>query len=135
MGGIEMFRPDSPKLLMKSTVEKYKQLMLEEEEQEKSAVGKKEKAIAVTTKVEDDENIASKMRDVFTKNSNNDLSQMKHELKSLKKSLRNKSANIALGGKSKTLERIGYKTHHQQQRRRRKRQVRAKSLPKLNRAL
>ena len=135
LNGIEMFRPDSPKLLMKSTVEKYKQLMLEEEEQEKNAVAKKENTIVVTTKVEDDENIASKMRDVFTKNSNNDLSQMKHELKSLKKSLRNKSANIALGGKSKTLERIGYKTHHQQQRRRRKRQVRAKSLPKLNRAL
>jgi hypothetical protein len=31
LNGIEMFRPDSPKLLMKSTVEKYKQLMLQED--------------------------------------------------------------------------------------------------------
>ena len=136
LNGIEMFRPDSPKLLMKSTVEKYKQLMLEEEEEEKNALGKKGKAIVVTTKVEDDENKANKVMVDFTRrNSNNDLSQMKHELKSLKKSLRDKSANIALGGKSKTLERIGYKTHKQLQRRRRRRQVRAKSLPKLNRAL
>ena len=36
--GIEMFRPDSPKLLMKSTVEKYKQLMLDEDLQAKTSL-------------------------------------------------------------------------------------------------
>ena len=116
---------------MKSTVEKYKQLMLAEEEQEKNASDKLEKT-TVVTKVEEDEIKTTKM---VTVNKNcNDLNKMKRELTSLKKSLRNKTANNALGTKSKTLERIGYKMHHQQQRRRRRRQIRAKSLPKLNRA-
>ena len=102
LNGIEMFRPDSPKLLMKSTVEKYKQLMLQED----AAVDDDDdddKEVAVRNNYGDDddgkfdeENEKKKKKknallsqDVVNHNTTNiihdDLSKMKHELKSLKR--------------------------------------------------
>ena len=82
---------------------------------------------------------------------------MKHELKSLKRSLRVKSSltstnsnnmtnmknvNYSIVGKSKTLERIGYHMNNNKKKQqkkennsRKRRHLRAKSLPKLNRKL
>merc|ERR1712054_214819 len=95
-------------------------------------------------------------QDVVNRNTTNiihdDLSKMKHELKSLKRSLRVKSSltstnsnstnmknvNYSIVGKSKTLERIGYhmnnnkKKQKKENKSRKRRHLRAKSLPKLN---
>ena len=167
LNGIEMFRPDSPKLLMKSTVEKYKQLMLQED----AAVDDDDdKEVAVRNNYGDDDDgkfdeenekkNALLSQDVVNRNTTNiihdDLSKMKHELKSLKRSLRVKSSltstnsnnmtnmknvNYSIVGKSKTLERIGYHMNNNKKKQkkennsRKRRHLRAKSLPKLNRKL
>lgn len=132
--GIEMFRPDSPKLLMKSTVEKYKQLMLDEDLQAKASM-----AGETLTK-------AGQRNKAAAAHAGTEFLKMKKDLKSLKSTLRTKSANSVKKndngsnkgknsiGKSITLERLDY-TALGKKRRRRRRQLRAKSLPKLNRKL
>ena len=174
LNGIEMFRPDSPKLLMKSTVEKYKQLMLQEDAAVDDDDDDKEVAVRNNYGDDDDgkfdeENEKKKKKnallsqDVVNRNTTNiihdDLSKMKHELKSLKRSLRVKSSltstnsnsnnmtnmknvNYSIVGKSKTLERIGYHMNNNKKKQqkkennsRKRRHLRAKSLPKLNRKL
>jgi len=131
--GIEMFRPDSPKLLMKSTVEKYKQLMLDEDLQAKTSLTGE--TLATTKQSAITDKVVGK-----------DFLQMKKELKALKSTIRAKSAkcagkhgsNSGKGknsiGKSITLERLDLVSLGKK-RRRKRRQLRAKSLPKLNRKL